>query len=148
MKKYQIIILLSIFALINATYLSVKAYDLLWGASSMMPPSSFCDINTTFSCTNAIVHGKTQIFGIPFPMIALGVYPIILILAILGNIRKRVLEAKILAVLSFFGVCFNAYIITQEVLYVHSYCILCLLCTAIIISIFLLSLCIIKNQKK
>jgi hypothetical protein len=31
---------------------------------------------------------------------------------------------------------FNAYIISQEVLYIHAYCLLCLICAAIIVTIF------------
>lgn len=76
-KKYIIILILSTIALINALYLSTKAYQLLHPVSGAII-SSGCDINDTFSCTNVITHPLTMIGGIPFPYLALMVYPLIM----------------------------------------------------------------------
>lgn len=131
-KKYAFILGLAIIAIVNAAYLSRTAYLLLHGVSA----KSGCDINPTFSCSNVIIHPDTMIAGIPFPYLALVVYPIISLLAIWGLRTKTNKPAKIINWIALAGMCFNAYILTMETLYVHAYCILCLICVAIIITIF------------
>ena len=76
-KKLIIIIILCIIAIFNAAYLTNLAYSELAGPS-------FCDINSTLSCNSVLAHPAAQFFGVPFPVIALVVYPILLIIAVLG----------------------------------------------------------------
>ena len=46
---------------------------------------SFCDISDTLSCSRVLTHPAAWIADvIPFPAVAMVVYPIILLLAILG----------------------------------------------------------------
>jgi uncharacterized membrane protein len=140
MKKYLIIAFLSIIASINAAYLTSVAYSAL--------SSSFCDISETFSCSKAFTQPETMFFGYPFPAIALIVYPIIFLLAMIFFSRKNKSGFKILALISGGGIIFNSYFIYQEYL-IGTYCPLCLLCSAIIITIFALSLSeIFKKEKK
>lgn len=173
-KKYIIILVLAFIAFLNAAYLSTKAYRLLNPVAGVIVTSA-CDISPSFSCTNVIVHPDTMILGIPFPYLALIVYPIIILLTIWGIMRTRkackseddakqaseskgiynmandwdkeakwqsqtklfhALPAKIINWVALGGIIFNGYIISQEVLYIHAYCLLCLLCAAIIVAIF------------
>lgn len=134
-NKYILILVLALIALGNAAYLSYTAYQLLHPVAGVTITSA-CDISKTLSCSNVIVHPDTMIAGIPFPYLALIVYPIITLLAIWGLVSMTAKPAKIINWIALGGICFNGYIISQEVLYVHAYCLLCLICAAIIVTIF------------
>lgn len=134
-KKYTIILILALVALGNAVYLSAKAYQLLNPVEGVTV-SSGCDINATLSCTNVIIHPDTMIAGIPFPYLAVIVYPIIILLTLWGLKVATNKPAKIINWVALGGILFNGYIIFQEVFFIHAYCILCIICTAIIVSIF------------
>lgn len=135
MKKFTIIIILSLIATFNAAYLSCKAFGIFdsW--------SSFCDINSKRSCANVVNHPAAFIGPVPFPTVALVVYPVIIAIAIMGlycsTPRKNF---QILTFLSAGGILFNSYFIAQEAFVIKAFCPLCLLCTAIIITIFGLSI--------
>ncbi len=146
--KFLIIIILSGLAFVNASYLSYKAYFFRFIDPHGL--SSFCDISNTFSCTEVLRHPLSQVFGISFPWIAFIVYPVLLIIAYFGyrSIKSCTCYAKTLAVLSGMGVLFNSYIIYREVMYIHAYCILCLICTVIIVTIFALSISIVRRNSK
>jgi uncharacterized membrane protein len=144
MKKYFYIQLLSAIAFINAAYLSYKAYYFRFVDNSF--GSSFCDLSQSVSCSEVLKHPLSTVFGISFPWIAFFVYPILFVLAYLGYKKKEIIYAKYLVVLSLLGMCFNFFIIYREMFYIYSYCILCLICTAIIISIFVLSLKMLNEE--
>lgn len=131
-NKLLVVIVLSIIAIINAAYLTNMAYTELSGPS-------FCDISTTLSCSSVFTHSASQIMSIPFPAIALAVYPIILLVALLWYVGKIYNHRTILKYLSAGGILFNSYIIFQETFVIKAFCPLCLLCTAIIIAIHSLS---------
>lgn len=135
-KKYKIISGLSIVAFINAVYLSYIAFT---------NSESVCDISETLSCGGVLNHPDTQFFGIPFPAIAMFVYPAIFLIAYLSN-KKEKNNFKILAVISGGGILFNSYIIYQE-FQIGAFCPLCLLCSVIIVAIFILSLTEICGNK-
>ncbi|MDQ1344238.1 MAG: hypothetical protein QG650_958 [Patescibacteria group bacterium] len=128
-------------ALANAAYLSYQAYEIGKGGGF----DSFCDINSSISCTNVLAHPLAQIFGIPFPMIALAVYPVLLALALVGRAKDDAFFFKPLALLAAMGSTFNAFIIYREAVYIKAYCILCLLCSLIIVTVFAVSM--IQNVK-
>lgn len=134
-NKYILILVLALIALGNAAYLSYTAYQLLHPVAGVTVTSA-CDISKTLSCSNVIVHPDTMIAGIPFPYLALVVYPLITLLAIWGLATKTNKPARIINYIALAGILFNGYIISQEVLYVHAYCLLCLICAAIIVTIF------------
>jgi uncharacterized membrane protein len=134
-NKYILILVLALIALGNAAYLSYTAYQLLHPVAGVTVTSA-CDISATLSCSNVIIHPDTMIAGIPFPYLALVVYPIITLLAIWGLVSMTAKPAKIINWIALGGILFNGYIISQEVLYVHAYCLLCLICAAIIVTIF------------
>jgi uncharacterized membrane protein len=137
MKKYLYIIGLGVIAFLDACYLSYQAYVMRFLENGSV--KSFCDLSQNVSCTNVLQSPYSQIFGISFPWVALCVYPIIIALAIYGYNKKNYFVTKIIQVLSFCGMLFNFYIIYLETFYIFAFCILCLLCTAIITTIFVLS---------
>ena len=131
-KKLISIIVLCVIAIINAWYLTHLAYSELSGAS-------FCDINSTLSCNSVLAHPAAQIFGVPFPVIALVVYPILLLISILWYTNKMKNHRTWLRRLSLGGILFNSYVISQEAFVIKAFCPLCLICTAIIITIHILT---------
>lgn len=147
MKKYLFIAILAAIAIVNAAYLSWEAYQIVYLNTDTTELFSICNINSTFSCTNALDSAYSRPFGIPFPFVALVVYPVLLILALLGYMTRTYGYAKALAILSFMGMCFNGYIIYMETFYIHAFCPLCLLCSAIIVTIFIISLFILSEKK-
>ena len=147
MKKYLFIAILAAIAIVNAAYLSWEAYQIVYLNADTVRLFSICDINSTFSCTSALDSAYSRPFGIPFPFIALVVYPVLLLLALIGYMTRSYGYAKALAILSFMGMCFNGYIIYMETFYIHAFCPLCLFCSAIIITIFITSLFILSEKK-
>lgn len=143
-NKFLTILILSALAFINAGYLSYKAYFVRFVDPTGL--SSFCDVSKFFSCTDVLRHPLSQIFGLSFPWIALVVYPIIFIIAFLGYRKGYLIYMKLLAVVSFLGLLFNGFILYREFSFIHAYCLLCLLCTAIIVGIFLISVSSVKRS--
>jgi uncharacterized membrane protein len=143
-KKYLLIMVLSLVAIVNATYLSQKAY--YFQKLESYTGTSVCDINDTVSCSIVLQSSYSKVFGVPFPYIALAVYPVILIIAFLGMRRNSLMPIKIISVLSLMGMLFNFFIMYREIIFVKAFCILCFICTLIIISIFTLSRLMIKKQ--
>ena len=146
MKKYLIIAGISSIALVNALYLSYKAY--IFRYIDPIDAHSFCDISKTASCTDVLRNPLSNVFGIPFPWIALVVYPVLIGLALYGYRKASYKQAKIIAVLAAMGICFNGLIIFREVMYIHVYCLLCLMCSAIIISNFFLASALVKEKSE
>ena len=150
--KLITIAILSIIAFLNAFYLS---YDWLFPVKELVetskvfsinnPGSSFCDINETLSCSSVLDSPLAQIFGIPFPVFAMIVYPLILLLALVWLFWKIKNHFKILSYLAWAWILFNGYFIYQETFNIGAFCPLCMLCSAIIISIFVLSF--LENKK-
>lgn len=146
MRQYRTIIILAAIALVNAAYLSYKAYYFHY--VDPLGLSSFCDFSTFNSCSEVLRHPLSSVFGVPFPWVALLVYPILLSLAWYGYRHQSYAQAKILATLSFLGMCFNGFIIYREIFFIKAFCLLCFICTLIIISIFFLSLSLVREGKQ
>ena len=146
MQKYRLIIILSGVAIVNAAYLSYKAYFFRYIDPQGL--TSFCDFSSFNSCSEVLRHPLSNVFGIPFPWVALMVYPILLGLAWYGYKHQSYVQAKVIAVLSFLGMCFNGFIIYREILFIKAFCLLCFMCTLIIIAIFFLSVSLWKEAKR
>lgn len=143
MRKYIIIAILAAIGIFNAVYLSIPAYEYWNGANKealqMMP----CDISDSLSCSGILQNPRAIIFSIgdfkvAFPMIAMLVYPVLFILALLGWFKKNIIFAKILTIMAIGGILFNSYVISQEFI-VGVFCPLCAMCTLIIITIAILA---------
>ena len=154
MKKLITIIIISFIASINAAYLTYNAYILkasqntfnIWTVSNSDIWFA-CDFNSTFSCSSVFSHDFAWIFWIPFSLIALIVYPIIIVIAYLWIKNKIKNVYKVLLLMVIWGILFNWYIIVNEY-FVWVYCFLCLICTAIIIAIWGLSISWLKEKTK
>lgn len=150
MKKLLTIIILSLIATWNAIYLTIGAYSLK-SASSVFTFSNnnsfVCDINSTFSCSEVFNNDFSWIFWIPFSAIAMVVYPLIIIIALLWYFKKTKNHFKYLLIIWIAWILFNSYIIYNEFVY-NAFCILCLICTLILVIITILSICWIKEGLK
>jgi len=149
--KLKIITLLWLAGTIDAAYLTNEAYKIkdklqtfwnFWWEQIWMA----CDVNSTFSCSTVFKEDFAWIFGLPFSGIALAVYPIIAIIAILWLKWKIKNHFKILLIMAIWGLLFNSYVIYNEYL-IWAYCLLCIICTAIIITVWSLSIAWLKNKK-
>ncbi len=166
MRKYLIILILASIGIFNAAYLSIHAYQYWDGADASALQSLPCDISSKLSCSGILQNPRAIIFEfggeyancpsdedcityskepfkVAFPMIALVVYPLLFLLALSGYIHKSLTEAKILTILALGGMCFNGYVISQEII-VGIFCPLCAMCTMIIVTIFILAIRIWK----
>ena len=150
--KLRIIALLWLAWTLDAAYLTNEAYKIgnkletfwnFWWKTIWMA----CDVNATFSCTSVFKEDFAWIFGIPFSWIALAVYPIIMLIAFLWLKWKIKTPFKILLAMSIWGLVFNWYVIYNEY-FIWAYCLLCLICTAIIITVWALSIAWLKNNIK
>lgn len=144
-KKYLVVMVLAAIAIVNAGYLSFKAYGYHFAGQSEL--STVCDAFGAGSCSDVLRHPLSLVLGIPFPFIALAVYPILFCIAWYGFCHLTTMPAKWLATLSAMGMGFNGFIIYREIFFIHQYCLLCLMCTVIIISIFALSLSILRSSE-
>ncbi len=143
--RFSVIIALAGVAIINALYLSVKAYH--YKVAAAIAGSSFCDLSNVASCSLVLQSSYSKVFGIPFPWIALVVYPIILVIAIWGVTHQMArTPAKLIMGLSGAGMLFNFFIMYREIALIHAFCLLCFICTIIIISIFAISSTIVRKQ--
>ena len=131
MKKLYFIIFLCLVSIANAIYLTNAALNYkAWDTSKL-----FCDVSDTLSCSNLFWFDFAWIFGIPFPAIALIVYPIIALIAILGILKKIKSPFKILFPIWLAGISFNSYFLVNETI-VWVFCLACLIC---FFSIFLIT---------
>lgn len=172
MKKYLVIAVLAAIGIFNAIYLSIPAYKYWNGADSAALQMMPCDLSDKLSCSGILQNKRAiifeiggeksncwpandclitgeikQSFKVAFPMIAAIVYPILFLIALWWWFSKTTCPAKILTGLSAGGILFNSYVISQEII-VWVFCPLCAMCTVIIITICILSVCIWKDGKK
>lgn len=153
--KLIIISVLSFWAFFNAFYLSYDWLFSIESAASLYFPvgdiivgGSFCDINEKLSCSTVLQHPLSQIYGVPFPVFAMVVYPIIILVALLWMFGKIKNVFKILVAMWVGGIMFNGYFIYQEIFNIGAFCPLCLLCTAIIIIILWISMVEVRKECK
>jgi len=140
-KKLISIIILALVGTFNAAYLTYYAYlskttakvFWWWGVGGFA-----CDYNDIFSCSSVFNESFAWIFWIPFSAIALVVYPVLAIVALLGLLGKMKNHFTVLLMMAIWGLIFNGYIIYNEYV-AWVYCLLCLMCTGIIIVIWILS---------
>lgn len=148
--KLIIVALLWLAWTIDATYLTNEAYKIkdklqTFGWFGWEKIWMACDVNSTFSCSSVFKESFAWILWLPFSEIALLVYPIFILIAILWLKWKIKNPFKILLIIAILWIIFNWYIIINEYL-IWSYCLLCLICTTIIMIIWFLSILWLKNK--
>lgn len=131
------IIILAFLGIINASFLSWEAYNIVFAQKTDLLGNSICDINATFSCTSFMHNEKSKIFGIPFPMIALVVYPVLFGLSLFVYFKNNLTAIKIITIMAFGGLAFNGFVISREI-EAQVFCPLCLMCTLYILTIAIL----------
>lgn len=147
MKKLITICILATVAFLNATYLTTQNYK-IEQATDKWQISSFCDLSSTLSCTNVLASPYSKIFWMPFTAIAMAVYPLIFLIAFLGIYWIIKKPFSILIFMWAWWILFNSYFIYQEYANIWAYCPLCILCSAIIITISILSWIWVRESKK
>jgi len=143
-KKLITICILSFIAFVNASYLTYNNYKI---EQNIWKIGSFCDINNTLSCSNVLSSPYSKIFWLPFTTYAMIVYPIIFVIAFLGITLVLKKPERFLVALGWGWILFNSYFIYQEFANIWSYCPLCMLCSAIIVTIFVLALIWMRENK-
>lgn len=116
------------------------ALFLLW-EQFFHPSFQPCNINSTVNC-NAIISGLVaKTLGIPTPLIGLIGYVMILF----GAVKKN---AKLVLGIATFGLLFCLYIAFREIFELHVLCPVCILCQLDMITVFILSLLLIRKAKE
>lgn len=143
MKKLIYIIILSLISIWNALYLTLAAFKF----NTWIWEKLICDINSYLSCSELFSYPFTWIFGYPFAMLAIFVYSFIIIIAILGLLKKCNKSFKIILTVWIMGMLFNSYIIWNEI-NVWVFCLTCLMCSLSITTITIISIFWVKESRK
>ncbi|WP_347986010.1 vitamin K epoxide reductase family protein [Methylomonas sp. AM2-LC] len=127
----------STIGMLNAGYLTY----LYWQETADSNVIGLCDINSTLSCSSVISSPYAQFLGVPVCSIALFVYPILMVLAwqLLSktHTRNRFYAITIIAAM---GLMLNLVYVYNEVVYIQKLCPLCLFCTLLILTDFLMAI--------
>ncbi len=143
MKKLISIIILSLISIWNAIYLTIAAFNYkAWVWQKLA-----CDINSYLSCSELFSHDFTWILGYPFAMLALFVYIFIIIISLLGILKKCTKTFEILLVVWISWMLFNSYIIANEIM-IKVFCLTCMLCSLSITAITIISIFWIIEKRK
>ncbi len=140
----KIIIFISVLAILNATYLSYFFIE-----KKFFPDKqSFCDINSTLSCSEVITSPYAQIFGLPICVFALIVYPILIYFAYQTLKKDNIKDYfYIISIVSAMWLIMNLVYIYNEFAFIKAFCLLCILCSFFITANFILSIFWYKNSK-
>lgn len=129
---------LSFLWFLNAAYVSYLYFFVIKKAVVWF---TICDINNTFSCTQALSLW-INIFWVPPCTIAMVIYPILGYLAYKNTNNSRLT----ISLFAFGWILMNAWIIYKESFF-WIYCLLCLICWVIITSLFAINLyAYLKNK--
>lgn len=99
-----------------------------------------CDINKTFSCSDVSNNEVSQFFGIPFSIYAMLMFFTVFVLWILAYIKKKELYLQLIFIASLIWVLVNIYLIYLETFVINSFCIVCIFCSILLLTIFFISL--------
>ncbi|MFA6992386.1 MAG: vitamin K epoxide reductase family protein [Candidatus Gracilibacteria bacterium] len=141
MNKKEIskgIMVFSGLGVLNASYLTYVFLKATYGSGG----SSFCDINSTFSCSDIVVTPYAQFFGVPTCTIAIPVYLILFYLAykIYKGGENTAGKFYAISVLSGMGLMMNLIYVHNEYVFLKQICLLCLICMVFITANLILSI--------
>lgn len=127
---WEIVRYLSVFGIVLAIYLLFEQFT----NSSFRP----CNINSVVNC-NAVISGAvSKTLGIPTPLYGLVGYTVIF-LSTFFRLRKTAFG------MATFGLLFCLWIAYQELFLLHTICPVCILCQLTMISVFTLSIILLKQ---
>ncbi len=98
-----------------------------------------CDINQTFSCTDVSNNEVSQLFWIPFSVYAMIMFFTIFLLWILAYIKKNDLYISLIFIPALIWVFVNIYLVYLEAFVINSFCIVCIFCSLLLLTIFFIS---------
>ncbi len=131
------IITVSLIGMLNAIYLTYLFLQDKWGEAE----KSFCDINSSLSCSSVITSKYAQFLGVPVCTIALFVYPVLIVLAWMTLKAKKTRNLFYgISLLSAMGLMLNIVYIYNEMVYIKALCVLCILCTVFILTDLVMSM--------
>ena len=131
------IITVSLIGMLNAIYLTYLFLQDKWGEAE----KSFCDINSSISCSSVITSKYAQFLGVPVCTIALFVYPVLIVLAWMTLKAKKTRNLFYgISLLSAMGLMLNIVYIYNEMVYIKALCVLCILCTVFILTDLVMSM--------
>lgn len=131
-RIFNIIKLLSLVGVVLAVYL-------LW-QRFYHPAFQPCRVNSTVNCDAITTGAVSNTLGIPTPLIGLVGYITIYVAASL-KMKKLVLG------MATFGLLFCLWIGFREIFELHVICPVCIGCQVVMISVFLLGLCLFRSKK-
>ena len=99
--------------------------------------ASFCDVNATFSCTQAYQSEYGRLFGVPVSILGAGFFAALLALLALG--RRLDALASYLLVASLVGLAFVLYLAWATIFVLGTLCLLCLATYAAVVGLFFIS---------
>jgi len=99
--------------------------------------ASFCDVNATFSCTQAYQSEYGRLFGAPVSILGAGYFAALLALLTLG--RRLEALASYLLLASLVGLAFVLYLAWATIFVLGTLCLLCLATYAAVVGLFFVS---------
>ncbi len=148
MKKLIAVLILALIAFVNASYLTYRSYELdKQIQANWKMEASFCDVSNTLSCSTVLKNPYAKVFWIPFTTIAMAIYPIIFAIAFLWILWLLKNSFLILTILWIWWILFNSYFIYQEFFNIKAFCLLCILCSGIILTIAIISIFWLYDKK-
>jgi uncharacterized membrane protein/protein-disulfide isomerase len=137
-SKRTLILVLAALGLVAASASSYVHYRLLTDASY----TSFCDVNTSFSCTQAYLSRYGSLWGVPVAIGGVVFFALVLLIAgIAGrpsSAARETAPAYIFA-LSTIGLAFVLYLGWASYFVLRTFCILCAITYVSVIAIFIIS---------
>jgi len=128
---YLVIKILSIIGVLLAIYLLVEQL--------FRPAFQPCSINSTVNCDAIISGAVAKTFGLPTPLYGLIGYIVIFYSSVVKN-------KKLLMGMTTFGLLFCLWIGYKEIFELHVICPVCIGCQVIMITVFAISLRIMKKK--
>ena len=98
---------------------------------------SFCDVNATFSCTQAYQSQYGRLFGVPVSVLGAGYFAALLALLTLG--RRLEALASYLLVAALVGLGFVLYLAWATIFVLGTLCLLCLATYAAVVGLFFIA---------
>lgn len=104
--------------------------------------TSFCDVNTTVSCTQAYLSPYGSLFGVPVAIAGVFFFLLILLLVLFGGGEKSPVRESVPAyvfVLSTIGLAFALYLAWASYIQLKTFCMLCAATYVAVIALFIVS---------
>ncbi|MBI2545461.1 MAG: vitamin K epoxide reductase family protein [Candidatus Aenigmarchaeota archaeon] len=134
-KHLRIIFFLSLAGILLSSYMVYYHYSV-----RNNPSSTWCNINSFINCDNILLSSYSEIAGIP-----LGVFGAIWFLINVG-ISFFVKDKNILFIWCMIGLAFVLFLVSAELLVLHSICLLCTGVHILVTAIFITCLLYIRKN--